>query len=239
MALANTPKNCMTIRVSCNFYLLAHCAAVQTECREAIAAAAFTTTTVVCRCSRHWWCWYRWGFRYFFSLSPFDFQLTFRLPCPLSSSRVRSHLITPDFDWIKSRNARCEVNYRNSRSKNTLLMNKMASVNVAFFSLFSRLRCRFLFVLCLYVSLAQCFFLFPLCSVRLPFIAIFRFINCVRLCFRVHFFFILHHRRWSLLLFFNVSLFPSFRLFPCHCTRDHIRKKNAETYSKWQKHFAR
>lgn len=29
---------------------------------------------------------------------------------------------------IQSRNARCEVNYRNSRSKNTVLMNKMASV---------------------------------------------------------------------------------------------------------------
>lgn len=46
--------------------------------------------------------------------------------------------------------------------------------------------------------------------------------------------------------FLNVALFPSFRLFPCHCTRDPImacrlQKKTPKpvniTANKWQKHY--
>lgn len=111
-------------------------------------------------CSRRWLISVKLQYFFFFWLSPFDFQAYFSVSCDFFQ------LDATKLPIESSRNARCEVNYRNSRSKNTLLMNKMV-LNV--FSFLLPL-CHFLFVQCLYVTLAGAVFfnLFPFFCGSLP-----------------------------------------------------------------------
>lgn len=118
---------------------------------------------------------------------------------------------------IESSNARYEVNYQNSRSKNTLLMNKMASL----FARLDLLRC--LLILCrsfLFFELA--FFCVVHCQ--------FRFINCVFVwVFRLH----------DFPSIFQCCFISLILVFPCHCTRDRIMaSSDAKKHIKKHKNYA-